>query len=158
MSDPQWRARHAVAKCYGGHPFEEKYACLTDLELLILYRQASFDNKEKVDDKIALIKTLNEAWSDKFDNMLEMLLMFTNPKMYAKKNELVGLKEFESEMKDGDYASIFEETMKAVPQTYTIIEEDSFAQELSEDEEAFSKFVTGFVNKRESLMKSIKGE
>lgn len=150
-------ARNMIAKTYGGHPFEDKYACLTDLQVMILYRQAFSDKEREANDKFELIKTLSKAWSEKFDGMLDMLLMFTNPEFFEKKTEIDNLRDLGVELEEGDFLETFKETMAAVPKHYKVIEEGYGGDELTDADNGFADFVTGFKEQREALMQELKG-
>lgn len=149
-----------MARHYGGHPFEKRYACLTDLQLVVLYRQAFLDKEEELEFNFKqYIRPVSSAWSDQFKDLAEMISMFTDPKMFSKYQELIEQKSFEKEAEEEDLESVLFDTLKAVPQTYEVeTEEDIASQTLSSKDEEFNDFVAGWVDDKESLFKLLRGD
>lgn len=149
-----------MARHYGGHPFEKRYACLTDLQLVVLYRQAFLDKEEELEFNFKqYIRPVSSAWSDLFKDLAEMISMFSDPKMFAKYQELLEQKKYESEVEEEDLESVLFETLSAVPQSYEVeTEDDLTSQPLTEADEEFNDFVSGWVDDKDSLFKLLRGD
>lgn len=105
------------------------------------------------------IRPVSSAWSDLFKDLAEMISMFSDPKMFAKYQELLEQKKYESEVEEEDLESVLFETLSAVPQSYEVeTEDDLTSQPLTEADEEFNDFVSGWVDDKDSLFKLLRGD
>lgn len=142
MDDPIFRMRAKVAKKAKGHVFEERFLSLEGIQLAIAYRQAVKEEESEYE----LIKTLNEKWSTKFDNLFKALFMFTNPKLYAAYEENKEMQKLREEVKEEDFPELWEELMKSLPEQIIVEDPEADTSNLfpsvdPETEEVLAGFV-----------------
>lgn len=122
--------RAKVAKNSYGHALEERFLKLSETELYLLYMQAKKEEEEERAEKYEIIKTINTAWTKKFDNYFEMLQLFSNPKMYKHKQDLKELDELKVEVDEENFLDEWEKMMKTIPEEYVVEEATSNIEEL----------------------------
>lgn len=149
--------RNKVARHYGGHPFEERYACLTDLQIVVLYRQAFLDEADNYK-HIAenYVRPISDAWSDKFDKMTEMISLFSNAEMFKRYKDYKDQKEYEQEIEEKNLTDVLFETLNAVPAYYEIETAPEYERFLKEDTE-YNELITGWVSNKDELFKDLRG-
>lgn len=121
MDDPIFRMRAKVAKAARGHQFEERFLNLSGLQLAVAYRQAVKEEEEKFE----LVKTMNEMWSKKFDNLFKALYMYSNPSMYASYLEAKELEKLRGEVKVEEFPELWDEIMQIIPNEIVVEEPES---------------------------------
>lgn len=152
--------RSRVARHFKGHPFEEKYACLTDLQLLVLYRQVFLDEQEEYERIVnSYVKPISQAWSDNFKilfkDFADQISFITDPKLFKKYDEVIRQKHFEKEAKEENLEDLLFETLKQVPSYYEIETEDNSTLKIKEDD-SFDEMMTGWVEQKENIFKMLR--
>jgi hypothetical protein len=112
--------RNIVASHYGGHAFEKRFLDMDFLQLRILYEQVIQDRQQKNDDKLELIKVLNNFWTKKMDIHFDTLLMFVNPEAYKLVEEQKQLKVLQAEVKTEEFPDMWNDLMAFIPETYEV--------------------------------------
>ena len=140
--------RARVAKAAKGHVFEDRFMELNGLKLALAYRQAVKDHNEDFE----LIKTLNDAWTKRFENLFKVLYMYTNPQLYSayeQSKELEGLRE---ELKPESFPEVWKEIMEQLPEQI-IVEEDVAdpSDHIPKVDPETADFLAGFVPYKQKL-------
>lgn len=99
--------------------FEDRFMKLDGLQLAVAYRQAIKDQN----DEFELIKTLNDAWTKRFENLFKVLYLYTNPELYSAYEQTKELEELRDELKPETFPQVWEEIMQQLPDQI-IVEED----------------------------------
>ena len=108
--------------------------------------QAVKEEEEEKRDKFELIKTLNEAWTKKFDNHFEMLQVFTNVEMYKHMKEMDKVKGLREEINEDNFLDEWESLMSVIPETYIVDEGPSVLdQMISKADPELEEMLTGWV-------------
>lgn len=145
-----------IARHYGGHPFEKRYACLTELQIVILYRQAFLNEKESVDNTVkGYIEPLFKAWSDLMNDFTERISMFSNPELFKSYKELLEQKKYVEEVEEEDLTKVLFETLEAVPIMVEVPNEEDQIPTMEEDPE-LSKLMTGWIEDTDDIIKKLR--
>jgi hypothetical protein len=139
--------RSKVASHYGGHAFEKRYLDLDPIRLSILYKQAKVEENEKKDWTLELVKTLNEAWTNKFKNWFELLQVYTNPKLFVAMEDEKEMQQYRDEISEDNFMDEWEKMMQIIPEEMIVDESDAPGKELQvpKIDEETEKLIIGWV-------------
>lgn len=90
--------RSAVARFWGGHPFEEKYLNLEPEQLFILDMDARMQRKAAIEDQVDLYNKVLNRFDTTFDNVGRMIAVVSNPEVYSKFKELEEMQQNREEL------------------------------------------------------------
>lgn len=145
-----------IAAHYGGHPFEPKYTCLTDMQIIVLYRQVFLNEKVAFENNVdRYVKPIMKALSEILNDNAEYIAMFSDIKLFKQVKEMADQKKYEKEVEENDLVSVLFETIRAVEQEIIVedVQDNPMEEHLNEE---FEEQVTGWVTARENLFESLR--
>lgn len=145
-----------IAAHYGGHPFEPKYTCLTDMQIIVLYRQVFLNEKVAFENNVdRYIKPIMKALSEVLNDNAEYIAMFSDIKLFKQVKEMAEQKKYEKEVEENDLVSVLFETIRSVEQEIIVedVQDNPIHEHLNEE---FEEQVTGWVTARENLFESLR--
>lgn len=112
--------RAKVASRANGHVFEERFTQLTDIQLMIAYRQALKEEEQEWDDK----NTLNKHWAEKLDDLFEVLYIFVDAKRYNLVQQMKELEDHRAEVTPEEFPEVWDQLMQSLPEEIIVDEPD----------------------------------
>jgi hypothetical protein len=142
MDDPTFRMRAKVASRAKGHVFEERFLKLEGIQLFLAYRQALKEEEAE----FSLVKTLNDAWTKKFDNFFKVLYMMVDGEKWAMVEEMKELHKLREDIKVEEFPDMWAEFETWLPSEIVVEEPeaDPLAHVPTIDSE-LDEIITGFV-------------
>lgn len=131
-----------MAKSANGHVFEDRFLQLNGIQLVIAYKQVMKEEEEQ----FKLIKSINQNWSKKFDNLFKVLFMFTNPKLYGAYEEMKELEDLKAEIKVEEFPEIWSELEQIIPDEVIVEDIQANGSFIPEAAPEIEEYLTGFVS------------
>ena len=142
--------RAKVASRSGGHVFEKRFVEMSQLQLIIAYRQIVREEEQerkKEGGQLEIVKTLHEIWMKRIGRLEDNLSFFNDRELYSHVQEMKEIAKHREEVKPEDFPEIWDEMMEHLPQQIFVEDEtpdpgDSYESVNAEMDE----LITGWYN------------